>query len=504
MPDTPMFQKVLLIEDDPSHALLIRRALRLASAEVVEAAKAATAYEALAQGAFDLIVADLHLPDSQGVSHVGKLRELGPRTPVIVLTSSTSLEEAVEAMKLGASDFIVKNFDANFAHIFELALARVHARQRFEREREKLRREMAALRMAIENSNDGLAVLNAMGEVAYANTAFNEFIERCGGSSQTLGGFFSARVAKNAELQAAIDEKRRNLPVGSVWHSEVTFVEDTQTAYGLSLSVIQRVANEEGREEGNESVVWVRNITEQKRREQFQREILSTTTHDLKGPLGAIMLSADLAGSLIRENTKASELILRIASSAQNALTLIDEFLSARRIEEGSFILRPALQPLAPIIREALAPFEPVAAARHVELAAVVEEPLAAKVDKLGIVRVVGNLLSNAIKFTARGGKVEVRAFKSDDEVHIRVSDSGSGMEPGEVAKIFERFSRLERHKEVAGTGLGLFVVRSIVSAHGGKIEVTSKLGQGTTFDLCLPPEPPVNAAGELICLDFA
>ena len=77
-------------------------------------------------------------------------------------------------------------------------------------------------------------------------------------------------------------------------------------------------------------------------------------------------------------------------------------------------------------------------------------------------------------------------------------------MEPSEVSKLFARFSRLDKHREVAGTGLGLFVVKSIVTAHGGNIEVTSKVGKGTTFDTIFPKAPPVNERGELISLDFA
>jgi signal transduction histidine kinase len=495
-----LFGRVLLLEDDPSHALLIKRALRGLVGEIREAGATKAAFAALAQEKFALIIADLHLPDTQGVGHIGELWEKSAHTPVVVLTSSTSIEEAVAAMKLGACDFLVKNFDANFPQMINLALERIAQREKLSREREKLQREMAALRMAIENGSDGLAVLTAGGGVAYANSAFHEFVERCGGAATTLPLFFSAKVVKAQELLKAVEEKRKSLPVGAVWHTEATFEGEKGLAYGLSLSVIQRAENEQG----NECVLWARNISEQKRREQFQREILSTTTHDLKGPLGAILLSADLAGSFVQENKKAAELILRIASSAQNALTLIDEFLSARRIQEGSFVLHPTLQKIDAIVREALLSFEPVAASRQITLRCEIYEVIEAKVDKLGLQRVVGNLVSNSLKFTPKGGMVTVSAFRNAEEVQLRVTDNGSGMEPGEVAKLFERFSRLDRHKEVAGTGLGLFVVRSIVTAHGGKIEVTSKLGQGTTFDITLPLDPPVNPKGELICLDFA
>jgi signal transduction histidine kinase len=145
-----------------------------------------------------------------------------------------------------------------------------------------------------------------------------------------------------------------------------------------------------------------------------------------------------------------------------------------------------------------------IAQARKIELGIVASkgEPHVL-IDRMGFLRVLGNLLSNALKFTPKDGRVQVEVELGAEEVHVRVRDSGPGMEPSEVQKVFQRFSRLEKHREVAGTGLGLFVVKSIVSAHGGQVSIESQLGAGTVFDVALPRNPPVNERGELICLDF-
>jgi two-component system, OmpR family, phosphate regulon sensor histidine kinase PhoR len=490
------FESVLLLEDDASHALLIKRALKQFASEIVHAASVSEAAELLQSRSFSLIVSDLHLPDSEGTSHIQGLGSLAKGAPIVVLTSSTSVREAVEAMKIGASDFIIKNFDGDFAQIFGLSLARVHLAVRLTRERAKLQREMAALRMAIENSTDGLAVIDGEGHVEYSNTAFQEIIARCGGTLTAIEELFSAPVLKVDKLRADLKKKREELPVGAVWQTEVALTKDV--AYSLTLSVIG------SSEHHNQTVLWLRDISGEKRREKFQREILSTTTHDLKGPLGAIMISAELVGDLVKENKKASDLILRIASSAHGAVNLIDEFLSARRIQEGTFILKPTNQELRSLCEEVLAGFQPVADSRSISLKLEAEKSQECKVDKLGFSRVLSNLLSNALKFTQKGGQVTVRIFAHGEDTHVQVSDNGGGMEPSEVSKLFERFSRLDKHREVAGSGLGLFVVKSIVTAHGGKIDVTSKAGQGTTFDISFPKNPPVNDRGELISLDFA
>ena len=117
--------------------------------------------------------------------------------------------------------------------------------------------------------------------------------------------------------------------------------------------------------------------------------------------------------------------------------------------------------------------------------------------------RVIGNLVSNACKFTQKGGKVSVSAAELGGDLHLWVSDNGKGMEPAETRKIFDRFGRLKQHSQVAGTGLGLFIVKSLVAAHGGQIEVTSAVDVGTTFELIFPKTPPMNEHGELLSLDF-
>jgi signal transduction histidine kinase len=117
---------------------------------------------------------------------------------------------------------------------------------------------------------------------------------------------------------------------------------------------------------------------------------------------------------------------------------------------------------------------------------------------------VLFNLVSNAIKFTPKGGRVEVGLARACGGIVLRVSDSGSGMEPSDAQRLFSRYTRLAQHAGVSGTGLGLFIVKCIVSAHGGAIDVTSALGHGTTFEVFLPDAPPIDERGEVLCLDFA
>lgn len=493
------FNSVLFVEDDLGHAMLIKRALKGHVSEVHHCESVSEAREILKGGLLpELIITDLKLPDSSHVEHVAELQALTHGRPVLVLTSSTSLDDVIAAMKLGAKDFIVKNFDQDFSEILGMSLARLHSILVIENERIEFQRQIELLKVAVESSHDGFAIANAAGVIEYSNSAFRAFVRLCGGSSNVLFECFSEVVLRRNNLIEDLQRRLTELPAGAVWHTEIGFEKKRDDAFDLSLSVMEDAI-------GRKCVVWVRNIAEQKRRERFQREILSTTTHDLKGPLGSVLLSADLITELAPDNGRVSELALRISSSARNSINLIDEFLSARRIQEGTFILKPSKVPVMQLINEVVGDYQASAAAKRISLQVkAVDEGLYWLVDKVGFTRVVSNLLSNAIKFTAKQGSVTIEALVREGNLQMSVSDNGSGMEPAEVQSIFDRFSRLDRHNAISGSGIGLFVVKSIVTAHGGRIEVTSKIGFGTTFTIILPEKPPVNDRGELISLDFA
>ena len=496
-----LFARVLLIEDEAAHAALIARALRKVVGEVQQCATSQQGLQSLRSFKPDLIVTDLNLPDANPAAHIRALMESVGEIPVVVLTASSSLKDAVAAMQLGASDYIVKSFDENFSEALLLSLTRLQAQVLLRADRRKLIEDMRVLRLAIENSNDGLAVLEPSGAVLYANSAFVEFIARCGGERNNLLSALGERVKKHEILKLSVSDKLASLPSGAVWSTELVMLQDREIAFELRLAAVQVEESAAPRR----VVAWLRNISEQKRREKFQRDILSTTTHDLKGPLGAILLSSEMLQTLLKDNSKPLELVLRVASAAQNAISLIDEFLSARRIQEGNFILKPTPNDLRSLVEKVMADYQTIAMSRKIALEVHFEQArIEAQVDALGFSRVLGNLLSNALKFTPKEGSVNVRLRADEKDVHLIVSDSGCGMEAAEVSQIFNRFARLEKHRQTEGSGIGLFVVKSIVNAHGGDIVVTSQVGKGTSFEVSFPRNPPVNERGEVICLDFA
>jgi len=489
-----LFNSILLLEDDPSHALIVKRVLTKICSELKHASTLKDTQTYLETFTPELIISDLHLPDVSGIDGIKAL--LQHNIPLVVLTSSTSWSDAVTALKLGAKDFIVKDFSNNFSEAILLALTRLHDAIELTKERRKLISEMELLKNTIENSNDALAIIEKTGDIKYQNSAFKCFSVKCGLINNNITQIFSEHISKLPELINNIQLYLDTLSAGAVWHTEITFTNDN-SAYDLSLSAATDHTTKD-------YVIWIKDITDIKQREKFQREMLSTTTHDLKGPLGAISLSAELIESLTNKGDKVNDIALRIASSAQGSLNLIEEFLSTRRLQEGNFILKPCQFYLHEALSEIYSNYQTIASAKGIDFQVLDCQPTIANIDKIGFERIISNILNNAFKFTPRNGSVTVSYGKNtDNSIWILVNDTGTGMEPAEVSHIFQRYTCLERHNSISGSGLGLAVVKNIVTAHAGTIEVTSQLNHGTSFKITFPETPPINKHGELISLDF-
>jgi PAS domain S-box-containing protein len=495
----PLFASVLLLEDEPAHALLIERALKGLVQKVVTCGTVRAALEELPRGAFDLVVSDLNLPDLRSDAVVSALREQASKVPLLVLTSSATVSDGVSAMRSGANDFLVKNFDATFRDVLQLSLSRLKDSLRSEQLREQLTRDRDLLREALENSGDGLAVVNSDGAVRYCNSSFERFLAVFKASSRNVLSINPSEVERGAEVLATLGQRFASHEPGSVWTTEIAQRSEGEWAFDLSVSGVKGATSEPT------CVVWTRDVRERKKREQFQREILSTTTHDLKGPLGAISVSCDVLLGKEGADDRTYALVERISSSAHSAIHLIEEFLSLRRIEEGTFILRPVAYDIVRTVKKVAEQYRLEAKNKGVTLRVECEAPeLSGCVDPLGLERVLSNLVSNGIKFTPRNGDISMSLRRVHDGVVLTVKDSGCGMEPADAQRLFTRYGRLQQHEGVAGTGLGLFIVKCIVSAHGGVIDVVSSPGKGTMFSVFLPDSPPRNDRGEVVCLDFA
>lgn len=495
-----LFSQVLLIEDDQGHAAVIRRALASSVGDIRLVHTGGEALESLENNFTELVLCDLHLPDMSGMSVIRGIREARPTLPIIVITSSSDLNDAVQAMREGAWDYMVKQFTGDLKNQIALTLRRTAERKLQQLREIEVRRERDAFWVAAFAAQDGLALLGDKGSVVFANAAFRNVSRMLGGDGD-LSNLVDLIAGQDYEVAHALHNELENPTADSLWKSELRIEGDSSQSaryFELQLSSISPSRIEDFGTLGSivpqfrYHVLWLRDITWRKEQERIQRDLLATTTHDLKGPLGAILTSSELLGEEQFEvKGRGLELLTRISSCARNSLSIIDELLSARRIQDGLLVLRPRWHRMFDFVEDVVLDYQPIAKAKSIEfIACHVDKAARVYADKIGLERVLGNLVNNALKFTRSGGKVEVSAERVGNRVRFTISDTGPGIESNARHELFERFTRLEKHGEVEGTGLGLFVTKKIIDAHNGQVEVKSTVGVGTMFVVTLPDGP--------------
>ncbi|HEX8538325.1 MAG TPA: ATP-binding protein, partial [Cystobacter sp.] len=226
-----------------------------------------------------------------------------------------------------------------------------------------------------------------------------------------------------------------------------------------------------------------------------REEILAMVSHDLKNPLGAILLTTALMRRSTLEGEQGEQFrghLEKVQRAAERMNSLIRDILDMARIEAGHFVIEPAPHPPITLMEEAIELLLPLAAQKGLRLERHGwSEPLGpVHCDRERILQVFSNLLGNAIKFTPAGGSVLVSAEPGEGTVLFSVKDTGPGIPAEQLPHLFDRYWQA-RDKARMGSGLGLFISRGIIAAHGGHIWVDSTVGVGSTFSFTLPLEPP-------------
>ena len=236
-------------------------------------------------------------------------------------------------------------------------------------------------------------------------------------------------------------------------------------------------------------LVWVF-VTREANLSQLQTDFVSKVSHELRTPLTSIRLFSETLA--LRRGDQAAEdsCIQGLARESTRLQALIDRLLDWGRMESGRREYKMQETDVKSVVDEAVAAFEPIRERRGAELRLVLPEQLPHIVaDRGALSDALFNLLTNAQKYGGDVAKIVLSVVANDRHVRIAVKDNGQGIEAAEHKRIFQKFYRVDDRlsREREGSGLGLAIVKHVMKAHRGRVDVESKVGEGSTFTLVLP-----------------
>jgi two-component system phosphate regulon sensor histidine kinase PhoR len=455
---------VWIVDDAPFEADVIRRALEPANVVRTFHDGAAALEQLSSEPLPDVLVLDWRMPNLSGIEICRFLRaRLDTLTlPILMLTAHQDTDDLVTGLAAGADDYVTKPFRGE-----ELA-ARVAALVRSRRLLERVEDAERSVRALLMQLPDAVVTLDARQNIVFAN----EEAGRALGSTSLVG-------RPLAEVLPSVDARAiAALPPGISSRD----VKIGERAYSASCRSLRRGSDE--------LTLTLHDVTEQRRAAARRLDFYSIIAHDLRNPLSGIMLRASLLqmGKRGALPPAANEELQRIQSHIRGLVELINDFLDFARIDATEMRTELSDADLCDVVRAAIDLARPLADGKDVAVSfAAPPDPVMAEVDPRRVVQVITNLVTNAVKFSPPRGVVHIELREAADAVEIDVTDKGVGIAPELVARLFQRYVRAPAAGSTPGTGLGLLIVREVVEAHGGKVSVTSKPGEGSTFTVSLP-----------------
>jgi len=277
------------------------------------------------------------------------------------------------------------------------------------------------------------------------------------------------------------------LTTGAFAPRDVEVAERVALAVSGAVALVRRYEAERTARQQAEAAVQVRD------------DFLSIAAHELKTPVTSIRGSAQLAQRrLARQGALApdalQQLLLLLDTQSARLARLVEHVLDLTRDTPAGLPLTAAPADLAALVRDAVSAV-PLAAARHPVDLKLPSQPLMVQVDADRVVQVVIDLLDNAARFSPEGGRIEITLTQDGQSARLAVRDHGAGVPAGQLPHVFERFYQAHADAHLSGLGLGLFVARRVVEAHGGTIALAPATGGGTRVVVTLPALPPEPAS---------
>ena len=474
--------RVMLIEDNPGDARLIqaylvgnaKTGLAATIFDLDHTSSLGKGLERVIEGEYDILLLDLNLPDSRGLSTFTQVHAALPDMPIIVLTGLNDENLALQALQDGAQDYLIKGSEATqlLARAIQYAIERQRVMHDLRETNLKLSESETRFRKIIEASIDGIVILNRENEILFLNPSAEKLLGK--GIAELRGQQFDYQVALNDAIEIDVHDKE-----GPDRTIEMRSVETEWEGQSVYLATMRDISERKMVEEAEKELM------------KLKDDFLASVSHDLKTPLFTVIGFLEmLDDGRLSDPAARVEFLERAIHDADRLKALVDDILDMSRFEAGR--LKLTIEPIdvSNLVSEALASIDLLATSKGVALKSTPPEgAIGIHGDRQRLLRVLINLLENAIKFSGKGQPIEVSWSADNGDVEINVIDQGPGIPRKDQLRIFEKFYQVERpgNSSSTGSGLGLYISSNFVEVHGGTLSVKSKLGKGSTFTIQLP-----------------
>jgi signal transduction histidine kinase len=389
--------KVLVVDDDKFVRVTLREIFQEIGFSVFEAVNGREGLKVFANEQPDIVFTDLRMPEMDGLTLIGRLRETNPETPVVAISGAGALGEAIEAIRQGAWDYVTKPI------------------QRVEELEIIVRRVLERARLVAEN---------------------NEY-------SEHLEELVQKRTVELAATNRRLFTAKQAL----------------------------------------ESL-----LSEREEMERMKDEMISAVSHEMRTPLTAMLGFTEFLLENRVDEAQLKEFLGTIHHETVRLNELIGNFLDLQRITAGQAVYNFKSLAVQPLLESAVLLFSGASQNHPITVRPAPGIPPLLG-DEMRLHQALHNLLSNAVKYSPKGGEIILGAQREGDAVTLWVKDEGKGIPAELLDRIFDKFYQVDGsdRRATGGTGLGLPLVREIVKAHGGRIRVESKVGEGSTFSVSLP-----------------
>ncbi len=501
----PNDYKIVFLDDDSAATSSLKILFELEGYTGVQTFNSASsALNYLSQNKPDVVISDFVMPEMNGTEFLSEVKKLYPDLSLILLTGYADKENAIKAInEVGIYKYIEKPWNNNDLIIsVKNAIERSRLKDALKEKMELLEEANAKLTKYSESLEELVKAKTA--DILEMNSRLNAIISYCADgillieengkiasanpAAEKMFGISSEMLKEKYITDVLIPENQITLSSLSD-KEEVKFVRDltiTNVVNGKSFAVeisSSYITPEKDGEKGH-FVIVIRDISLMKDLERLRDDFVATLTHDLRTPaLAAIQtLEYFLDGSLGDLTEKQKMLLSTMKKSNQDMLGLVNTLLEVYKYESGNIKTAKTCFNFSKLVDECLEQVGQLAASKNIELKKCFDNEIFIEADRNEIRRVITNFLGNAINYTNEGGLVELKASQDGNDLQFSVKDNGIGISKQDIPKMFKRFSQGTSDRRSMSTGLGLYLAKQIIDAHGGKIWLESDKNVGSEF----------------------